>query len=131
MNYRKVLLRIVFWALGLAAEYGVQVLAAPINPSVLVAAISRQITPCWNIPVAAQGVGGLRAELNIVLGQDGSVQSVTATDAARMGSDPVFRAFAESAMRAVRACAPLKLPAESYQLWRNIIFNFDPQRLTG
>ena len=104
---------------------------AQINPSLLVASISRQITPCWNIPVAAQGVGGLRAELNIVLGPDGSVQTVSPVDAARMAQDPVFRAFAESAVRAVRACSPLKLPPESYQVWRNIIFNFDPQRLTG
>ena len=104
---------------------------AQINPSMLAASISRQITPCWNIPVAAQGIGGLRAELNIVLGSDGSVQSVAPTDAARMSRDPVFRAFAESAVRAVRACSPLKLPPESYQLWRNIIFNFDPSRMTG
>ena len=104
---------------------------AQINPSMLAASISRQITPCWNIPVAAQGIGGLRAELNIVLGSDGSVQSVAPTDAARMSRDPVFRAFAESAVRAVRACSPLKLPPESYQVWRNIIFNFDPSRLTG
>ena len=104
---------------------------AQINPSVLAASISRQITPCWNIPVAAQGIGGLRAELNIVMGPDGGIQTVAPIDAARMSSDPVFRAFAESAVRAVRACSPLKLPPESYQLWRNIIFNFDPSRLTG
>jgi outer membrane biosynthesis protein TonB len=104
---------------------------AQINPSLLVASISRQITPCWNIPVAAQGIGGLRAELNIVLGPDGSVQSVAPIDAARLSRDPVFRAFAESAVRAVRACSPLKLPPESYQVWRNIIFNFDPSRMTG
>ena len=104
---------------------------AQINPSLLAASISRQITPCWNIPVAAQGIGGLRAELNIVMGPDGSIQSVVPTDAARMSRDPVFRAFAESAVRAVRACSPLKLPPEAYQLWRNIIFNFDPSRMTG
>jgi outer membrane biosynthesis protein TonB len=104
---------------------------AQINPSLLAASISRQITPCWNIPVAAQGIGGLRVELNIVMGPDGSIQTVVPVDAARMGQDPVFRAFAESAVRAVRACSPLKLPPESYQVWRNIIFNFDPQRLTG
>ena len=104
---------------------------AQINPSLLVASISRQITPCWNIPVAAQGIGGLRAELNIVMGPDGGIQTVAPIDAARMSSDPVFRAFAESAVRAVRACSPLKLPPESYQVWRNIIFNFDPSRLTG
>jgi outer membrane biosynthesis protein TonB len=104
---------------------------AQINPSVLAASISRQITPCWNIPVAAQGIGGLRAELNIVMGPDGGIRTVAPTDAARMSSDPVFRAFAESAVRAVRACSPLKLPPESYQVWRNIIFNFDPSRMAG
>jgi outer membrane biosynthesis protein TonB len=104
---------------------------AQINPSLLVASISRQITPCWNIPIAAQGIGGLRAELNIALGPDGSVQSVSATDTARMRTDPVFRAFAESAVRAVQRCSPLKLPPESYQVWRNIIFNFDPSLIAG
>jgi outer membrane biosynthesis protein TonB len=104
---------------------------AQINPSLLVASISRQITPCWNIPIAAQGIEGLRAELSIALGPDGSVQSVAATDAARMRTDPVFRAFAESAMRAVQRCSPLELPPESYQVWRNIIFNFDPSLMAG
>jgi outer membrane biosynthesis protein TonB len=108
-----------------------EVQQARVDPSALAAAISRQVTPCWNIPIAAQGIAGLRAELNIVMGPDGRVQSVAPTDAARMRTDPVFRAFAESAVRAVRACSPLKLPAESYQVWRNIIFNFDPSMMTG
>lgn len=121
---------------GVAAEAGGsnqpgEAKVAQINPSVLAASISRQITPCWNIPIAAQGVSGLRAELTIALGPDGSVQSVAATEAERVRNDPVFRAFAESAVRAVHACSPLKLPPESYQLWRNIIFNFDPSALTG
>ena len=73
----------------------------------------------------------MRAELNIVMGPDGSIQSVVPMDTARMADDPVFRAFAESAVRAVRACSPLKLPPESFQVWRNIIFNFDPSRLAG
>ena len=73
----------------------------------------------------------MRAELNIVMGPDGSIQSVVPMDKARMAGDPVFRAFAESAVRAVRACSPLKLPPESFQVWRNIIFNFDPSRLAG
>lgn len=104
---------------------------ARVDANALVSAISRQVTPCWNIPIAAQGVSGLRAELNITMGPDGSVQSVVPVDAGRMSADPVYRAFAESAVRAVRACSPLKLPPESYQVWRNIIFNFDPSQLTG
>ena len=37
---------------------------------------------------AAQGIGGLRAELNIVMGPDGGIQSVVPMDAARMANDP-------------------------------------------
>ena len=98
-----------------------------------VMAIRNQVMPCWSTPIGIQGVAGLRTELNIVLGPDGSVRSVQplntermSTDGVfRMSHDPVFRAFAESAVRAVRSCSPLKLPPESYQVWRNIIFNFD------
>jgi outer membrane biosynthesis protein TonB len=123
-------------AKGVSAERGGTNQAGPnqqaqVDPSALVMAISRQVTPCWNIPVGAQGVEGLRAELHILLGPDGSVQSVEPMDAARMADDPTFRTFAESAVRAVRACSPLKLPPEQYQVWRNIIFNFDPSMLTG
>ena len=123
-------------AKGYASERGGTNQAGPdqqaqVNPSALIAAISRQVTPCWNIPVGAQGVEGLRAELHIQLRPDGSVQSVEPTDPGRMEADPAFRTFAESAVRAVRACAPLKLPPEQYQVWRNIIFNFDPSMLTG
>jgi outer membrane biosynthesis protein TonB len=104
---------------------------AQINPSALVMAIRNQIEPCWSTPIGIQGVAGLRTELNIVLGPDGSVRSVQPVDTGRMSTDGVFRTFTESAVRAVYACSPLKLPPESYQVWRNIIFNFDPSQLTG
>ena len=77
------------------------------------------------------GVGGLKAEIHILLRPDGAVQSVEPMDLPRMSADPAFRTFAESAVRAVRACSPLKLPPESYQVWRNVIVNFDPSLLTG
>jgi outer membrane biosynthesis protein TonB len=105
--------------------------AAQISASRLAALISRQVTPCWRIPIGAQGVGGMRAEVNILMAPDGNVQAVIPLDEARIAGDPVFRAFAESAVRAVRACSPLKLPPESYAQWRNVIFNFDPSMLAG
>jgi peptidoglycan hydrolase-like protein with peptidoglycan-binding domain len=103
---------------------------AQVNPA-LVMAIRNQVMPCWSTPIGIQGVAGLRTELNIVLGPDGSVRSVQPVDTGRMSTDGVFRTFTESAVRAVYACSPLKLPPESYQVWRNIIFNFDPSQLTG
>ncbi len=105
--------------------------AAAANAAQLAAMISRQVTPCWRIPIGAQDAGRMRAELNIVMGPDGNVRSVVPLDEARLNGDPVFRAFAESAVRAVRACSPLKLPAESYDVWRNVIFNFDPAQMSG
>ena len=112
-----------------AAIVGAVIIFPSLLPSIVASLKRRGVVA--DIPVAAQGIGGLRAELNIVMGPDGGIQTVAPIDAARMSSDPVFRAFAESAVRAVRACSPLKLPPESYQVWRNIIFNFDPSRLTG
>ena len=105
--------------------------APQISGSQLATMISQQVTPCWRIPIGAQGGGGMRAELNIEMGPDGNVRAVVPLDANRLASDPIFRAFAESAVRAVRACSPLKLPPESYQQWRNVIFNFDPSLMTG
>ena len=104
---------------------------AQISASQLAGMISRQVTPCWRIPIGAQGGERMRAELNIVINPDGNVRSVTPLDEARIAADPVFRAFAESAVRAVRACSPLQLPPESYQQWRNVIFNFDPSLMAG
>jgi hypothetical protein len=98
--------------------------------STLVRMISEQVTPCWNIPESAKG-RAVKAELHIVLEQDGSVRSAEVVDSERMASDPAFRKFAESTIRAVHACSPLKLPPEQYQIWRNVIFSFDSSLITG
>ena len=72
--------------------------------------------------------------VNIRLNPDGSLSGVPKIeDTARLGRDPFFRAVAESAQRALRdpACMPLKLPYENYDLWKNIIFTFDPKEALG
>ena len=40
-----------------------------------------------------------------------------------------FRVAAESARRAVQRCAPLKLPVESYDIWRDTELTFDPKEM--
>jgi hypothetical protein len=48
----------------------------------------------------------------------------------RYTSEPFFRAAADSALRAVFKCSPLKnLPPEKYGSWREMELNFDPQDL--
>lgn len=49
-------------------------------------------------------------------------------------SDPALRALADSAMRAVRQCNPLRIPAQFqpyYNEWKDRILRFDPDEMSG
>ena len=37
----------------------------------------------------------------------------------------------ESALRAVRQCAPYNLPAEKYDAWKQVKVTFDPREMGG
>ena len=44
------------------------------------------------------------------------------------GSHPAFQVAAESALRAVRNCAPYTfLPVAKYDAWKDVIVDFDPR----
>ncbi len=95
----------------------------------IAAAIKAQVTPCFTPPVGGGAAGKITALLRIAIGRDGSIAGrpglvsqtgVTAANAA------YARAFAEAAARAVLRCAPLKLPADQYDQWKQVEINFDP-----
>ena len=49
-------------------------------------------------------------------------------------SDPALKSLAESALRAVRRCDPLKIPAQYkpyFEQWRARILRFDPEEMQG
>jgi len=53
---------------------------------------------------------------------------------ANSSSDPGFRAMADSAVRAVRMCAPFRVPqqfAPFYNDWRNFRIVFDAREFLG
>jgi outer membrane biosynthesis protein TonB len=94
--------------------------------------VAQQITPCWNVPAGARDAGDMRVGIRITLNPDGSLRGIpTMQDQGRMGTDAVFRAFGESAIRALQQCSPLRLPADKYALWQDMIVNFDPKQLVG
>ena len=37
----------------------------------------------------------------------------------------------ESAIRALQQCNPLRLPADKYAMWQDMIVNFDPKQAVG
>lgn len=88
--------------------------------------IAGQIARCWNV---APGTQDMTVDLHVFLAKDGSVAGAIQTIGVTGGANPgVERSFADSAKRAVLQCAPLKLPAASYSLWRELIpLHLDPK----
>jgi outer membrane biosynthesis protein TonB len=91
--------------------------------------IRQQIAHCWNVPAGARDARDLVVEIRVVVDRDGTVQQATIVDQGRFGSDPFFRAAAESARRAFfnPQCRPLHLPAEKYAIWRDLVVDFSPK----
>ena len=92
-------------------------------------AIKEQIQPCWALPQGGQELAGMVVPINIRLDPTGAVRTVQPVDTSRMQSDPVYRAVAESAVRATYQCSPLKLPGYDYDDWKDVVLNFRPDQM--
>jgi hypothetical protein len=92
--------------------------------------VMQQLYPCWNIPAGARDAKDLVVRIRASLNPDGTVRQATIVDQGRL-SDPLVRAAAESARRAFfnPQCAPLKLPADKYEVWRDLNVTFDPREV--
>jgi outer membrane biosynthesis protein TonB len=102
------------------------------DAATLAALVAQQISPCWAIPAGARDAANMRVAIRITLNPDGSLRGIPSVqDRSRMGTDPVFQAFGESAIRALQQCNPLRLPADKYALWQDMIVNFDPKQAVG
>jgi colicin import membrane protein len=89
-------------------------------------ALRARLRECWNVPVGVAEARDLIVTVRIMFKQDGSLQ----TDPRLMnsGSHPAFQVAAESALRAVRSCAPFSfLPVAKYEAWKDVIVDFDPR----
>ncbi|MFO1038885.1 MAG: hypothetical protein U1E45_18750 [Geminicoccaceae bacterium] len=90
------------------------------------AGIKRQVEQCWNVPVGVEGIEEMQVKLRILMNPDGTAGKVSVEDQARMAAEPGFRTVAESARRAVLGCK-LTLPAEKYDLWKDMVMTFYPK----
>ena len=89
-------------------------------------ALRARLRECWNVPVGVAEARDLIVTVRIQFKQDGTLQ----TDPRLMnsGSHPAFQVAAESALRAVRNCAPYSfLPLAKYEAWKDVIVDFDPR----
>ncbi len=106
--------------------------AAKMSPSLwgqLDGLLQEQYKRCWNFA----GLGGQQKyipEIHVQYTHDGSL--IGQPELLNPPADPNLRALAESAMRAVRRCDPLRIPSK-YQLyydqWKGRIVRFDPDEM--
>ena len=92
--------------------------------------VMQQLVPCWNVPAGARDAKGLNVRVRAAVNLDGTVRQAVVVDQGRLG-DPLYRAAAESARRTFfnPKCTPLKLPADKYEVWKDLDVNFDPRDL--
>jgi hypothetical protein len=88
--------------------------------------VREQLRPCFNPPFGAKESPDMMADVKVVMNPDGTVQQARVADMGRYGSDPVFRALADSGVRALKnpQCSPLRLPPDRFELWRTFTFGF-------
>jgi len=92
-------------------------------------ALRSRLASCWNIQLAPPDLSELRVRVKIFLNPDGSLSQPP--QVLEVGSSEFARSAAESAVRAVRRCAPYGLPAAKYDSWREINVTFDPREMFG
>jgi outer membrane biosynthesis protein TonB len=94
------------------------------------AAIGDYVRRCWTYDAGAQGVDQFQVRLQVDTDENGIARlaRVIGADIGRMTADPVFRAFAERAVRAVLdpQCANLPLPHSLLGQRRTLDFRFSP-----
>ena len=89
-----------------------------------IAILRNHVRQCWNAPYSANELNKI-INLKIFTNPDGSVVNVEIIDVAFYKKDPIYRAAADSARRAVKDCSPLPLPKNKYDLFKIFTFNFD------
>ncbi len=94
-------------------------------------ALRAQIFGCWSVPLGLPFDQSLLVRIKLELKRDGTILKSEILDHERMNmpGQKFYKILAESALRAVRICQPLKVPPTGYEKWKNIQLNFDPTEM--
>jgi len=94
-------------------------------------ALRAQIFGCWTVPLGLPYNDDLLVRIKLELKQDGTINKSEILDHERMNrpGQKFYKVLAESALRAVRICQPLRVPQIGYEKWKNIQLNFNPAEM--
>ena len=90
-------------------------------------ALKAQIFGCWSIPLGLPYNKNLLVRIKLKLKSDGTILKSEILDHARMNrpGQGFYKVLAESALRAIRLCQPLRVPPTGYEKWKEMQLNFD------
>ena len=94
-------------------------------------ALRAQIFGCWTIPLGVPYDEDLLVRIKLQLKKDGTIVKSEILDHQRMNrpGQKFYKVLAESALRAVRLCQPLKVPPTGYDKWKDLQLNFNPTEM--
>jgi len=94
-------------------------------------ALKAQIFGCWSIPLGLPYDENLLVRIKLQLDPDGSVLRSEILDHARMNKpgQGFYKVLAESALRAIKLCQPLRVPSTGYERWKDLQLNFDAREM--
>ena len=94
-------------------------------------ALKAQIFGCWSLPLGLPYQENLLVRIKLRLKKDGTVLRSEILDHARMNKpgQGFYKVLAESALRAIRICQPLRVPPTGYEKWKDLQLNFDANEM--
>ena len=94
-------------------------------------ALKAQIFGCWSIPLGLPYNENLLVRIKLKLKSDGTVIKSEILDHVRMNTpgQGFYKVLAESALRAIRLCQPLRVPTTGYERWKDLQLNFDANEM--
>ena len=94
-------------------------------------ALKAQIFGCWSIPLGLPYNENLLVRIKLQLKPDGTIINSEILDHARMNKpgQGFYKVLAESALRAIKLCQPLRVPTTGYERWKDLQLNFDAREM--
>ena len=94
-------------------------------------ALKAQIFSCWSIPLGLPYNENLLVRIKLKLKPDGTIIDSEILDHARMNKpgQNFYKVLAESALRAIQLCQPLRVPTTGYERWKDLQLNFDAREM--
>ena len=94
-------------------------------------ALKAQIFGCWSIPLGLPFDKDLVVRIKLQLKPDGTIMKTEILDHARMNKpgQKFYKVLAESALRAIKLCQPLRVPTTGYERWKDLQLNFDAREM--